>query len=281
MRPLAIGVVTDEVSRNLEESLAYCREWELQRLELREGSTARFPAFTQDELRLVDDACSLGSRITAVSPGILKSHADDTSRIRDEIENVLPRSIDLALRFRCPLIIVFGCERYDGEPDSNRKLAMKAFEQAADRAASEGLTIVIENEPNFWVDRPADEAAMLAEIGHPNLKANWDPANSHWGGYLPDRAGFEALAPHIANVHVKDFTPDDPKVPWCPVGQGMTPWNDYLTWISEDTQLEHVTIETHALPLVENTRESLEALRRMLTPSTKYQVPSTKHHNDQ
>ncbi|HEX9658752.1 MAG TPA: hypothetical protein VGA18_00565, partial [Rhodothermales bacterium] len=72
-----------------------------------------------------------------------------------------------------------------------------------------------------------------------------------------------------------------PKVPWRPVGQGKTPWNDYLTWISEDTQLEHVTIETHALPLVENTRDSLEALRRMLTPSTKYQAPSTEYQNDQ
>ncbi len=264
MRQLDIGVVTDEISRDLRESLGYCREWGLRRLELREGSAARFPRFTPEEIGLIEEARSQGYDITAVSPGILKTHADNTAQIRQELEDVLPRSIDLALRFECPLIIVFGCERYANEPDSNRMLAMKAFETAAERAAADGLTIVIENEPDFWVDRPAEEAAMLAEIGHPNLRANWDPANSHWGGYLPDRDGFEALAPFIANVHVKDFTPDDPKVPWRPVGQGKTPWTDYLSWISDLTKVGHITIETHAPPLVENTHDSLIALREML-----------------
>jgi sugar phosphate isomerase/epimerase len=264
MRQLEIGVVTDEISRDLGESLSLCESWGIKLLELREGSSARFPNFTGEELRLVDEAIAAGSRITAVSPGILKTHADNASLIRDELENVLPKSIDLALRFECPLVIIFGFERYDGEPDANRRLAMHAFEQAAEKAASSGLTIAIENEPNFWVDRPADEAAMLAEIGHPNLKANWDPANSHWGGYLPDRAGFEALAPYIVNVHVKDFTPDDPKVPWRPVGQGKTPWSDYLQWVAEATTIGHVTIETHAPPLVENTLDSIEALRQMI-----------------
>jgi len=264
MRALEIGVVSDEISRDLREALSLSQEWGIRKLELREGSTARFPNFTPDELRLVDEVTASGSRITAVSPGILKTHADNQSAIRDELENVLPKTIDLALRFECPLIIVFGCERYAGEPDANRALAMRAFEQAAEKAAVSGLTIAIENEPDFWVDRPADEAAMLAEIGHPNLRANWDPANSHWGGYLPDRAGFEALAPYIVNVHVKDFTPDDSDVPWRPVGKGSTPWKDYLPWIADDTDVDHITIETHAAPLVENTRESLEALRRML-----------------
>jgi sugar phosphate isomerase/epimerase len=263
MRPLEIGVVTDEISRDLRESLAYCRDWGLRKLELREGSAARFPGFTEEEISLVHEAIAAGSRVTAVSPGILKTHADNASQIKHELENVLPESIDLALRFECPLIIVFGCERYANESESNRTLAMKAFESAAERAARDGLTIAIENEPDFWVDRPAEEAAMLAEIGHPNLRANWDPANSHWGGYLPDRAGFEALVPYIVNVHVKDFTPDDPDVPWRPVGQGKTPWTDYLTWISDDTEIQHVTIETHAPPLVENTRDSLDALRKM------------------
>ena len=106
---------------------------------------------------------------------------------------------------------------------------------------------------------------MFEEIGHPGLKANWDPANSHWGGRLPTRTGFDALKSHIANVHVKDFTPDDPDVPWRPVGQGQTPWAEYLPWVIEETHVEHITIETHAPPLIENTRDSLKALRQLLS----------------
>jgi sugar phosphate isomerase/epimerase len=265
MRKLDIGVVTDEISRDLHESLDLCRRWGLSLIELREGSERRFPDFTDNELGLIDDAIAEGFRVTAVSPGIFKGHADDESTVRREYENVLPRVIDLAHRFRCPMIISFGFERYAGEPDRNRVRAMRALELAADRAWAEGIMLAVENEPDFWVDEAADEAAMFAEIEHPGLKANWDPANSHWGGQLPTREGFDALKPYIANVHVKDFTPDDPKVPWRPVGQGATPWDEYLEWVMEDTSVGHITIETHAPPLIENTRDSLEALRRMLS----------------
>jgi sugar phosphate isomerase/epimerase len=267
MRSLEIGVVSDEISRTLSESLKLCREWSLSRIELREGSEARFPRFTEDEIRLVDEALSDGFEVTAVSPGIFKCNADDDSTIRREIEETLPRTIEMALRFKCPLIITFGFERYKSESAGNRVRAMKALEKAAELAWAEGLTVAVENEPDFWVDDAAEEARMFGEIGHPALKANWDPANSHWGGKLPTREGFDALKAHIVNVHVKDFTPKDPDVPWRPVGQGETPWQDYLTWVSDETDVEHITIETHAPPLIENTRDSLTALRRMLSGS--------------
>lgn len=265
MRPLEIGVVTDEISRDLTESFELCRRWNLERIELREGSEARFPGFTQAEIQQIEEAIEDGFSVTAVSPGTFKGAADDASAIQHELREVLPRSIDLALQFGCPMIITFGFERYKGESETNRARAMKALEQAAERTWAEGLVLAVENEPDFWVDDAADEAEMFEEIGHPGLKANWDPANSHWGGRLPTREGFDALRPHIVNVHVKDFTPDDPDVPWRPVGKGQTPWSDYLQWVADDTEIEHVTIETHAPPLIENTRDSLAALREMLS----------------
>jgi sugar phosphate isomerase/epimerase len=265
MRHLEIGVVTDELSRDLNESLKLCREWGMAHIELREGSERRFPGFTPDEFALVENAISDGFEVTAVSPGIFKGHADDESAIRSEYENVLPETIDLALQFKCPIIICFGFEKYRGESDRNRVRAMRSLELAANLTWAEGIILAVENEPDFWIDDAADEAAMFEEIGHPGLKANWDPANTHWGGKLPTRAGFEALKPHIVNVHVKDFTPDDPDVPWRPVGQGQTPWSEYLPWVAEETTIEHITIETHAPPLVENTRDSLKALRQLLS----------------
>ena len=213
MRPFEIGVVSDEISRDLRESLGYCREWGLSKIELREGSQARFPKFTKEEFGLIEEARGEGFQVTAVSPGIFKAHVDSTADIRNELEKVLPESIEIALRFECPMVISFGFERYSGEPQSNRTLVMKTLEQAANLAWDNGLVLAVENEPDFWIDEAAEEAEMFEEISHPGLKANWDPANSHWGGTLPTRKGFEALRPHIVNLHVKDFTPDDPDVP--------------------------------------------------------------------
>lgn len=263
-RHVDIGVVTDEVSRNLEEAFDISSEWGISRFELREGSEARFPGFTDHEVAFVDSQIRTGNRITAVSPGILKGHIQNKSSLRREMESTLPRAIELGVRFGCPLLIVFGFERASDETVGLRSEVMRAFERVAQEAEEAGMTVAIENEPNFWVDRPRDTAEMLKEIGHPALKANWDPANSHWGGYVPDYDDFLTLRPFIANVHVKDHLPSDAEAPWRPVGRGETPWMEFLPWLVRETELNHVTLETHCQPLAESSRESLVWLRKTL-----------------
>ena len=264
-----IGVVTDEISRTLSESLDIARLWGLSRFELREGGERRFPGLTPDEISRLDSELAEGARITAVSPGILKNHADDVVATEVALNDTLPRTIELAARFECPLIIVFGFEKAADEDPANRTKAMRAFERAATQAADAGMVVAIENEPNFWVDRSGPAAEMLAEIDHPTLKLNWDPANLHWGGHLPTQEDVELVRPHLANLHVKDYAPSRPEAPWFPVGQGVTPWSDLFDWVlSGDHPLEHVTLETHCEPLVESSRESLDEMRRLLSQVT-------------
>lgn len=270
---LDIGVVTDEVSLDLAEAFEVSREWGLGRFELREGSEQRFPFFTDREVGLVDEVVRRGGQITAVSPGILKGPVADEERLARELEEILPRAIERARRFECPRLVVFGFRHYHGEPASNRIRVMQAFERVAECAAAADLTVAIENEPDFWIDRPESSAALLDEIDHPALTVNWDPANQHWGGLRPEREGFEALCTHISNVHAKDYTPDDPDVPWRPIGEGITPWDEILTWIIEDTSLDHVTLETHCEPLVENSRASLDVLQSLVADATASQMP--------
>jgi sugar phosphate isomerase/epimerase len=263
-RTLDIGIVTDEVSRDLAEALEASAALGLHLFELREGGARRFPYFSREEFAAVEAARSAGARITAVSPGLFKGAAADAVRLRHEIEEVLPRAIDAALRLGCPLLILFGFERYDGEPEQGRLDAMRAFERAAEHAAGAGMTVALENEPNFWIDRPAPAAALLDEIGHPALRLNWDPANLHWGGRRPTYEDFEAVRPHLANLHVKDFKKGRPAAPWFPVGEGTTPWDEILAWVAAETTLPHVTLETHCEPLLESTRRSLEHLRPLV-----------------
>ena len=81
---------------------------------------------------------------------------------------------------------------------------------------------------------------------------------------VPTYEAFSLLRPHLANIHVKDFTPDDPDVPWRPLGQGITPWREIFSWIRDETDLPHVTLETHCEPLIENSRIALEMLRDLI-----------------
>ncbi len=267
-QPLPIGVVTDEISRSLPEALEIAQAWGLSRFELREGGTHRFPALTPDEVAEVEDVLRAGGRVTAVSPGVFTEAIDDEAAHRRALEDTLPRTFELAARFGCPLVIVFGFERAADEPHANRARVLATFERAASLAADAGIRLAVENEPGFWVDRPAASAALLDEADHPGLALNWDPANLHWGGHLPTRADFDAVLPHLANLHVKDFTPNRPEAPWLPVGEGITPWAEILAWAQTESDLEHVTMETHCVPLVESSRRSLSTIRQLLAEAT-------------
>lgn len=259
-----LGFITDEVDRHLESALEIIAGWGLTRIELREGEQLRFPHLTVAEVAAVEEAVAGGMQVTAVSPGLFKGHVAAARRLRDEVDRQLHLSIELAQRVQAPVVILFGFA-HDGKPNpANRVHVLRAFEQAGDAAHAAGLQIAIENEPNFWIDRPGGTVALLDELDHPAVQVNWDPANQHWGGLTPTLEDVKKLKPYLLNVHVKDYTPDDPKVPWRAVGEGTTPWDEILAWLTTETDLAHVTLETHCEPLLKNSRQSLAHVRKLL-----------------
>ena len=258
-----IGIVTDEVSRNLEEALEVCHEWGITHFELREGSTGRVPALTPDEVQRIDRLIEDNGSITAISPGIFKGHIEDTSRWITEAEDTFPRTIEMAQRFACSTLIAFGFEECDDSRES-RLQVLRAFEAIAEQAASADMRVAIENEPGFWIDRPEETVSLLEELGHPALKLNWDAANLHWGGREPNDEAIDQLKDHIINLHVKDYAPGAPENPWKPLGEGIVPWKELLPVILEYIPLSHVTLETHCEPLIENSRKSLAYLLKLI-----------------
>ncbi len=189
---LDIGIVTDEISRDLGEALEIAAGWGINTFELREGGGGRFPSFTAAEVSAVDHAIKAGARISAVSPGIFKGHVAEEGDRQREIESVFPKAIELAQRFACETVIAFSFDHCDDSP-AHRLMVLRAFEQIAEMAAEANVLVAFENEPHFWIDRPAKTVAMLEEIGHPALRINWDPANLHWSGQEPDKEAFELL----------------------------------------------------------------------------------------
>lgn len=50
-----------------------------------------------------------------------------------------------------------------------------------------------------------------------------------------------------------------------PVGKGKVDWQGQLRALVQHKLIDHVTIETHCEPLIENSRKNLSAVRKMLT----------------
>lgn len=258
-----IAVFTDEIADTMADALGLVRAWGVSKLELREGGQARYPNFTPEEIGMLDDARRDGVRVTAVSPGLFKGSITDTATFDREME-ALPRSLDLAARLDCPTLIIFGFERFDGEGDDLRPRVVEAFRTITEAVAGAGMTVIVENEPKFWVDLPEESAALVRDVDHPAFRLNWDPANLQWGGVEPTYEGFQAVRPYLGGLHVKDYFPSRPFAPWCAVGEGVTPWAEILRWVAEESDLPHVTLETHAWPRTETSKQSLDWMRARL-----------------
>jgi len=68
---------------------------------------------------------------------------------------------------------------------------------------------------------------FIEDVGSPNLKVNYDPANMLDHGTVD---GVEILAPYIVHTHAKD---KHPKTGRPTVGQGAVPWKDYLNALKQ------------------------------------------------
>ncbi len=262
--PLALGIVSDEITNDFGEALRHALSWGIHRFELRCLSTGRVPRVSGEELRTVASLVrEHGVQITALSPGIFKAHLSKTDELDEELRSVLPATIDLAQQFSCPLIIAFGFQREDGEPGDRYQRAVEYMRRAAELAGAAGIRIAIENEPGFWCDTGVNTARLIRDVNSPSLGANWDPGNAYGTAEKPYPEGYEALKKSIINVHAKD-TAVGSLIRCIPIGEGAIDWKGQVGALLRDRPVEHITIETHCHPLVENSRRNVEVLQQMM-----------------
>jgi sugar phosphate isomerase/epimerase len=141
---------------------------------------------------------------------------------------------------------------------------VELMSRAAETARKAGITLVVENEPGFWCDSGEHTAKLLGAVNSPSLRANWDPCNGYGTAEKPFPNGYESVKKFIANVHVKD-TKEGALIRCVPVGEGAVDWKGQLEAVVRDQIVNHVTIETHCLPLVEKSKQNVDTLRRYLS----------------
>jgi sugar phosphate isomerase/epimerase len=262
--PLALGIVSDEVTTDFSEALRHGSSWGIDRYEIRCLTTGRIPRVEKQEIQTVAGLVrEHGVRITALSPGMFKAQLSRTEEIEEELRSVLPATLDLARELSCPMIIVFGFQREQGEPADRYHRVVDYMRRAAELAGAAGVRIAVENEPGFWCDSGVNTLAVINATGSQAIGANWDPCNAFGTDEVPYPQGYAALKPRIINVHAKD-TAIGALITCVPIGDGALDWQGQVRALVQDRLVEHITIETHCHPLIENSRHNVEILRRMI-----------------
>lgn len=253
---MKLGIVADEIDRNIRTSVEAGVKLGLRRFEIRNLPSGRVPLCDPAELREVEDVMrGAGAEVTAVSPGLFKL-TENAREFRTQMEDVYPRAAELAHRWGLPGLIVFGFQK-PGATEANAanisgshppQGVVEWLAEAGERAGRDGLLLMIEPEPICWAEDGRSTAALIRRTGSPHLKINYDPGNDAWLLNRDPIDDFDAVAPFIANVHIKDLRPltrgaSHPE--WVPAGEGMIDYRRHFARLRETGFSGSISLEPH------------------------------------
>lgn len=276
MTYLNLGIVADEIDRNFEDALRIGLAVGIRRYEIRNLTTGRAPICEPAELRQVERlAEAAGVTITALSPGLFKFTEDEAAFAR-EMSDVYPRCAELAHRWNLPGLITFGFHKpgateenfSDMPPLPVPNQVSDWLARAGERAASDGLLLIVEPEPICWCDTATVTASLLARIASPALRINYDPGNVAWLQSRDPLDDFVAAAPYIANVHVKDLLPEPhgARPGFLPAGEGIIDFAAHFQALRDSGYHGPISLEPHMDGSLDTIRRCKEAFDRLWIP---------------
>ncbi len=251
-----LGVITDEISEDLEHALAVCTELGIRDVELRSVWNTSVVELPDDDLARVEALLREGGFATcAIASPYLKCHiADDgaaagrthsaSSATRDEQWGVLERSLEVAKRLDAPIVRAFSFWRV-ADPASVRDEILDTLREATGRVARAGKRLGLENEHACNIATGNEAAWYLERIPDRTLGVIWDPGNIAALGVPPDEAQFRAVADRIHHVHVKDAVSLDEADGFTTIGQGVVDWPRQLRQLAGIGYDRVLSIETH------------------------------------
>ncbi len=277
-----LGIITDEISEDLEEALKFISAFFLDYCELRSLWRKNLMNLPQDDLtrgkKLIEQGHFLVSDIASPifkynlpeMPALPEKR--DTFRANfteQDSDDLLKRSFELARFFGTNKVRIFSYWRVK-EPEKAYPHVRERLARAADLAGRNRILLVLENEHECNVGTGKELGRILGDINSPHLRGNWDPGNAAMLHEVPFPDGYREVRSRFAHMHVKDVKkhPQSGKLGWAPVGGGFIDWKGQLKALRQDGYDGTMSLETHySRPdgnTVESTRESLQGLLAIL-----------------
>jgi sugar phosphate isomerase/epimerase len=259
-----VGVISDEISQDFDHACyVIAKEWNLGFVELREVWGKNLQEISDDQIteaRRILTKYNL--QVTDISSPLFKvdwpgaphsqygskddlhGAAETTFKQQDD---VLDRSLSLAKQFSTNKIRCFDFWRLD-DVKPYRAAINDRLNQAATKAASQNILLVLENEFACNTATGREAAATLAGIPNPNLALNWDAGNAVMRGELDAfPGGWDALPKsRMHHCHVKNAVKDaSGTIVWSPVDIGYIDWAAQFRAMKQAGYHEGVMLETH------------------------------------
>jgi sugar phosphate isomerase/epimerase len=278
-----LGIITDELTEQLNEALDFISSYHLEWCELREIWGKNIMNAPREDLdRARDLIAKHGLRVSEIASPIFKWNCPqmpanagekrDTfsaSFTEEDAGRLLDHSFELARFFGTRMVRIFTYWRV-GDPAKAYPYVRDRMAQAAEVAGRSGFILNVENEHSCNVGTGRELGRLLKDVNSPSLRGVWDPGNATMLGEVPYPDGYAAVQGLFQHMHVKDSRRNAKtgKLEWAPVGGGIIDFQGQFRALRRDGYSGTISLETHYRRAdgnkVESSRESLEGLFKVL-----------------
>jgi sugar phosphate isomerase/epimerase len=278
-----LGIITDELTTQLDEALDFISSYHLQWCELREIFGKNLMNSPKEDLDRARDLLAkhaiqvseIGSPLFKWNCPQMPAKADEkrdtfsASFTEQDAEKLLDQSFELARFFGTRMVRIFTYWRVE-DPGKAYPYVRDRMAKAAEVAAKAKIILNVENEHSCNVGTGKELGRLLKEVNSPSLRGVWDPGNATMLGEVPYPDGYQAVKGLFPHMHVKDSrkNAETGKLEWAPVGGGTIDFKGQFQALHRDRYQGTMSLETHYKRpdgnKVESTRESLEGLFKVL-----------------
>jgi len=259
--PWKLGVITDEVSPDLEKVLTsfypkYGLKWaEIRNVELDHKSKYVYKTATPAQLKQIkkqlDDK---GIKISLLDTAIYKialpgtkpmgENAADLNQAQgayDEQMEDLKRASDAAHALGINRLRIFTFKRVQ-DPDAIFDRIVDELHKAIAVAKQQGVILVVENEFDCNTGTGTETAKLFKAIPDRTLMHNWDPGNCIEAGEQPFPKAWDQLdKSRISHIHLKDAIGKN----WAPIGGGKIDFVGQFKALKAMNYSGTMSLETH------------------------------------
>ncbi len=252
--PFRLGVISDEISQDLDVVIKTAEDYNLDSVEIRSVWDVKVQDLRNDHLRrLREDLGAAGLTVASIASPFLKCEIDSPKEYRDHI-SIFKRCIQIARALDTQIVRGFTFWRKGGLEGLAKywDTIVEKFAEPTEIAESEDIILAVENEQSCFVGTGVDLARFLSEIDSKHVRAIWDPGNAYYDDAreraYPD--GYRAVKDWIVHVHLKDVVINrQTGKPECvPVGTGEVDIEGQLKALKQDCYSGCVSLETHWRP---------------------------------
>jgi sugar phosphate isomerase/epimerase len=151
----------------------------------------------------------------------------------------------------------------DHPSDFTRVVLFDRLRALADLFSVNGVEIGLET----GQERAETLLALLAELDHPGIGVNFDPANMILYGTGDPVAALRLLAPHVVQIHLKDALPPRSAGEWgaeVPLGTGAVDWAAFFAVLEQVSPSVELIVEREAGPdRVGDIRQAVDLIDRI------------------